>query len=191
MHKLQRVLVRLSDVFLTPESKTREQLEEGVRSYAKAMTDDYEGVVFDWRETETAGRWADEYPYRWAESPCNVIFAQDDTENFIATLKNCNEYRRGVINAHLINLKYDVGTDLETIVAGALAAENEEKGYGAYLKAPGTLYRLAEMLSDRYNDDAEIFNTAESNITYVSEALLNEIEERPTNFALVLFDMHF
>lgn len=184
MHKLQRVLVRLSDVFLTPESKTREQLEEGVRSYAKAMTDDYRGVVFDWRETVTAGRWADEYP-------CNVIFAKDDTENFISILGKCNAERQSFINGYLTELKETVGADLETIVAGALAAENKEKGYGAYLKAPGTLYRLAEMLSDRYNDDAEIFNTAEPNITYVSEALLNEIEERPTNFALVLFDMHF
>lgn len=184
MHKLQRVLVRLSDVFLTPESRTREQLVEGARSYAKEMTEYYRGLVFDWRETETAGRWADEYP-------CNVIFAQDDTENFIATLKDCNEYRRAVINAHLINLKYDVGTDLETIVAGSLAAENKKNGFDNYLRAPNSLYGLAEMLYDRYNADAEIFNTAEPNITYVSEALLNEIEEKPTNFALVLFDMHF
>lgn len=102
MHKLQRVLVRLSDVFLTPESKTREQLEEGVRSYAKAMTDDYEGVVFDWRETETAGRWADEYP-------CNVIFAKDDTENFISILGKCNAERQSFINGYLTELKETVG----------------------------------------------------------------------------------
>lgn len=191
MHKLQRVLVRLSDVVLDPESCAREELIKSARSYAKAMTDDYKGVVFNWRETETAGSWAYEYPYRWAESPCNVIFAQDDTENFIATLKNCNEYRRGVINAHLVNLKYDVGTDLETIVAGSLAAENKKNGFDNYLRAPNSLYGLAEMLYDRYNADAEIYNTTETNKTYVSEALLDEIEKRPTNFALVLFDMHF
>ena len=102
MHKLQRVLVRLSNVVPDPESCTREELIKSARSYAKAMTDDYEGVVFDWRETETAGRWAYEYP-------CNVIFAKDDTENFISILGKCNAERQSFINGYLTELKETVG----------------------------------------------------------------------------------
>ena len=73
MHVLNKVLVYKEEGFdfNVPEE---ERISEA-RSIAENETEDYCGPVYDWRETENAGRWSDEYPKQ-------VYFAQDDIDWF-------------------------------------------------------------------------------------------------------------
>ena len=77
MHVLNKVLVYKEEGFdfSVPE---KERIDEA-RSIAENETEDYCGPVYDWRETENAGRWSDEYPKQ-------VYFAQDDIDWFIAEI---------------------------------------------------------------------------------------------------------
>ena len=81
MHILVNHLVRMPTVAQQTafDEADREDTADALRRYAEDQTECFCDDAFDWRETETAGGWADEYPE-------NVLFAVDDPESFTKRL---------------------------------------------------------------------------------------------------------
>ena len=59
MHVLHKILVYNEDGF---DSMTENERISTARCIAENSTDGYFGDAYDWRETETAGAWSEEYP---------------------------------------------------------------------------------------------------------------------------------
>lgn len=62
MHILHSILVHLPGDVPADEGEAREKYLERIRSYAVDETEEFCETAYDWRETATAGGWADEYP---------------------------------------------------------------------------------------------------------------------------------
>ena len=85
MHVLHKILVYKEEGFDVTELE-QERIDEA-RSLAEYDTEKYFEEVYDWRETETAGAWSDEYPKQ-------VYFASDDIDWFINEIKEAVASRK-------------------------------------------------------------------------------------------------
>ena len=73
MHYLHKILVFIPYVIEScGEISNKSDLMNEIRVYAECETEPYYTMAFDWRETQTAGRWENEYPE-------NVLLAEDNT----------------------------------------------------------------------------------------------------------------
>ena len=79
MHYLHKILVYIPDAVTDRDNYERSELIDAIRTHAENTTEEFYQSVFDWRETDSAGSWSDEYPV-------NVLLAQDDVEQFIREL---------------------------------------------------------------------------------------------------------
>ena len=82
MHILHKILVYNEDGF---DSMAENERISSARSMAENSTDSYFGDVYDWRETETAGAWSEEYPKQ-------VYFADENLEWFINEIKESIQF---------------------------------------------------------------------------------------------------
>lgn len=184
MHYLHRILVHIPSVTnSSTETMCRTELLDNIRSYADHETEDYYQFAFDWRETDSAGRWSSEYPE-------NVILAEDDVENFIQELLLVMEARNSEIQKCLAQLKNSVGTDLEKIIQGL----QERKGLvdsknGFDCMTPYYLYCIAAHLHGNYRCDSYFYNTHEYSSCLFQDDI-DKIKENPKDWALVMFDYH-
>lgn len=78
MHYLHKILVHIPDV--DDEGENKEEIKELIRSKAEDVTENYADQTFDWRETESAGRWKGEYPEQ-------VYIAADNLDWFLKELE--------------------------------------------------------------------------------------------------------
>ena len=86
MHILNRVLVRIYNGCncLCDEICSRDEAIRAARSWAETETEDYYPRVFDWRETDTAGGWKDQYPENVLLSKENInVFTTIDLSGFL------------------------------------------------------------------------------------------------------------
>ncbi len=111
MHFLHKILVKISDAVADRELYENGELIDAVRNYAENETEAYYGRVYDWRETDSAGRWSARYPV-------NVLFADDDLDSFVCELEAAMENQRQELQFCLSEVKSSVGTDLERIAEG-------------------------------------------------------------------------
>ena len=182
MHVLNKVLVYKEEGFdfNAPEE---ERIDEA-RSIAENETEDYCGPVYDWRETDTAGRWSDEYPKQ-------VYFAQDDIEWFIAEINEALNSQRLELNTYMKELKEKMGTDLEKVVSvlmgDAQSSENNNTANGFLSFA---LLKIAKLVYGDYNCDSYIYSTADHTARIWPEDI-EQIKQEPNKWAMVMFDYHF
>jgi len=182
MHVLNKVLVYKEEGFdfTAPEE---ERIDEA-RSIAENETEDYCGPVYDWRETDTAGRWADEYPKQ-------VYFAQDDIEWFIAEINEAINSQKLELNTYMKELKEKVGTDLEKIVSMLMGdtqpadGNNSANGFLSF-----ALLKIARLVYGDYNCDSYIYSTADNSARIYPEDI-EHIKQEPNKWAMVMFDYHF
>ena len=182
MHVLNKVLVYKEEGFdfNLPEE---ERIDEA-RSIAEDETEDYCGPVYDWRETETAGRWSDEYPKQ-------VYFAQDNMEWFIAEINEALKSQRHELDFYLTEFKQKMGTDIEKsipILMGDVQDIEISKhviDYSAF-----ALRMVANIASGKYNCDSYIFN-AKSSTARIDKEDIEQIKQEPNKWAIVMFDYHY
>ena len=117
MHALHKILVYIPEVVSNPENYTREELIKEIRNYAVMNTEQFYFSVFDYRETETAGRWQSRYPL-------NVLFAKDNKTRFLQELSTTKDSQHERILDNLSHLKEMVGTDLVEIILENLPYEH-------------------------------------------------------------------
>ena len=155
----------------------REDTADALRRYAEDQTECFCDDAFDWRETETAGGWADEYPE-------NVLFAVDDPESFTKRLVEIRNRQKETINWYLGQVMAGCETtDLAEIV-------EKLKEPDSSFMARRCLCGLANELDGRFTFKSEFYNCEDAEAT-VTDETLEQIRCNPEEWAIVLFDHHF
>lgn len=150
MHVLVNHLVRIPTVArqTTFDEADREDTADALRRYAEDQTECFCDDAFDWRETETAGGWADEYPE-------NVLFAADAPEAFTKRLVEIRNRQKETINSYLRQVIENCGTtNLAEIV------EKCKESDGGFM-ARENLCGLANELDGRFTFNGEFYGTSE------------------------------
>ena len=184
MHVLHRVLVNLYEcmslINLPPykgedyikASAWRKNAIESAKSRAEVLTEDFINDVFDWRETETAGRWTCDYPE-------NVILSSENLEKFVTELKRALEIQQSEIDHCLAEIKRkDI---CELVEAERRNTHGMESFY---------LLQLAELLYGKYTIDSGFYDTARYSAK-ITEETIEEVKKSPNDWALVFFDYHY
>ncbi len=182
MHVLNKVLVYKEEGFdfNAPE---KERIDEA-RSIAENDTEDYCGPVYDWRETENAGRWSDIYPKQ-------VYFASDNMDWFLAEITDAIKSQRQELDTYMKELKEKMGTDLEKIIPilmGDVELPTDSKYANGFLSF--ALWKVARLAYGEYNCDSYIYNTADHTARIWPEDI-EQIKQEPNKWAMVMFDYHF
>ena len=110
MHILHKILVYNEDGF---DGMLEKERISTARCMAENSTDSYFGDVYDWRETETAGAWSEEYPKQ-------VYFADENLEWFINEIKESVQSQKAEIACYMERIKSKNGTDFEVLINGLL-----------------------------------------------------------------------
>lgn len=173
MHCLHKILVHVPDYVENDESLD-EQKEE-IRAAAEFGTEDFFEDVFDWRETDSAGRWQEEYPKQ-------VYLASDDTDWFIKELLAVKSMQEGDIESCITQLRKTSGLDLE-----AIRKKIDEQGCGSMTAY--YLLHLSKLLYGKYDFESGFYNLRDGTAK-VSEEIIEEIKSKPKDWALVMFDYH-
>lgn len=184
MHCLHRILVYIPEVADDVKNTNKAELIDLIRSCAEERTEDYYEQVFDWRETDTAGRWEDMYPE-------NVIFAKDNPEQFIKELTECLSLQKSEIESDFAQLKCTVGTDLEQIKEGLWNRKSYDDKQGKCTNMTAYYLRnISKLLYGEYTFDSGFYNSHEYTARlYQSD--IEEISKNPNDWALVMFDYHY
>lgn len=184
MHYLHKILVHIPEVTNQAESAdNKDTLVQKIRNYAENETESFYQKAFDWRETDSAGRWSNEYPV-------NVIFAADDIERFVTELTTAMENQNAESHICLTQLKESVGTNLEEIVQGLqgrYSCDDSKNGFS--FMTPYYFYCLAAQLYGEYRSDSYFYNTLEHS-SCIFQKDIDQIRENPEYWALVMFDYH-
>lgn len=169
MHALHRILVKLEE---------KDESIDEIRDFAESETQDCHNS-YDWRETETAGRWESEYP-------CNVILGRDEPDKIIEELLVVRKHQENVLNHHIVCLKeYCPSMNLEDIINTHPRSNFGEGGW-----IPYHLRCIANYLSGVYDFDSAFFNTEDCD-SIINDELVKEVKNKPEDWAIVLFDCHF
>lgn len=183
MHYLHKILVYIPDLPINTTTYDKDALIDEIRHYAENTTDEYHMKAFDWRDTDSAGRWSDDYPE-------NVIFAKDDIDRFIREVNQAVEAQKLEIYACLAQLENTIGIDLKKIVSGILSRDSYlESKDGVDCMTAYYLYCISAHLNGEYRFDSYIFDAHK----YTSRVFPNNIahiKENPEKWALVMFDYH-
>ncbi len=184
MHCLHKILVYIPDVEKECGKTDRTELMDEIRSHAEDRTESYYEQAYDWRETDTAGRWEDVYPN-------NVILASDDSDRFVKELEECLLSQKREIDEGYAQIKNTVGTDLTEIINGIWNMRDySDKQDGFTNMTAYYLHHISDLLYGDYNHDSMFYNAHEyTGRIYQSD--IEEVKKTPENWALVMFDYHF
>lgn len=183
MHALHRILVHIPD--LDVEGLSKRELREAIRSKAECDTEDYYGQAFDWRETDSAGRWSDEFKKQ-------VYIAADNIDWFIDQLERTLAIQKGEIDNSLAQIVAPCGIDLKQIVNGLWSIDEmyDKKSPGFNSYTAYYLSKIGKLLHGEYTFDSQFFNTsAYTARLYKSD--IDQVKADPKNWALVMFDYHY
>lgn len=184
MHFLHKILVKISDAVADRERYNNDELIDAIRTYAENETESYCGQAYDWRETDSAGRWAAEYPV-------NVLFADDDLDSFVHELEAAMQNQRMEMYRRLGEVKNSVGTDLERIAEGLAERKRAWRGEGGFNNMTAfCLHCVAAHLYGEYRCDSYFYNTHEWT-AFIYPEDIEDVKAAPSDWALVLFDYNY
>lgn len=184
MHCLHKILVYIPDVDKEYEKADKTDLMDSIRLYAETETESYYEQAYDWRETDTAGRWEDVYPN-------NVILAADDSDRFVKELEECLLSQKNEIDEGYAQIKNTVGTDLTEIINGIWNMKDySDKQNGFTNMTAYYLHHISDLLYGDYNFDSMFYNAHEyTGRIYLSD--IDDVKKNPEEWALVMFDYHY
>lgn len=181
MHYLHKILVNVAEL---KKQEGHKPSREDIRYFAESSTEDYYNQVFDWRETESAGRWKDEYPKQ-------VYFAKDNLEWFLKELEYVLASQKDEIDNCLKNITEKCGTDLNALVNGLWdITDMYDKTHAGYNDFTAYyLSKLGKLLHGEYISDSMFFN-ASACTARLYQNDIEQIKAAPQDWALVMFDYH-
>ena len=183
MHYLHKILVYIPDAVTDRDNYERSELIDAIRTHAENTTEEFYQSVFDWRETDSAGSWSDEYPE-------NVLLAQDDVDQFIRELFGARNSQFDEIQYSLEQLENTVGTDLKHIAEHIIQKRKYlEEADGFSVMTPYYLHCVAALLHGEYRSNSYFYNTHDYTAFLYPEDI-NAIKKSPADWALVMFDYH-
>ncbi len=171
MHMLHRILVHK----VNQQEGDRNDVIADARYDAESQTERYADRVYDWRETDSAGRWADIYPE-------NVMLSSDSLQKFISELEDVRNYQVGEILRYAKRIREQGFDSVEKLVA---CYQQGEVGRIPYWE----LKQLAEFLYGEYTFDSGFFNIYQWDARVTAETI-EEVTKSPNEWALVMFDYH-
>ena len=183
MHILHKILVYKEDGFEKIESE-QERIDEA-RSLAEYDTEKYFEDVYDWRETDTAGSWSDEYPKQ-------VYFATDDLDWFINEINEAVDSQKAEVARYMEEIKSNNGTDLESIVSILMDNNLQPDAPSARFSSATSfaLLKLSRLVYGDYDCDSGIYNLASSSARIYNQDI-ERIKQEPNKWAMVMFDYHY
>ena len=156
MHYVHKILIKT-------DSKDKDE----IRDQAVEETEQFWNTVYDWRETDTAGRWSDEYPD-------NVILGSENLDALIKAIENSKQSQDAEKEWYYRNLK---STDLKDIEK---SEDHMDKFY---------LLQLAKLIYGEYDSDSYFYNCYEGSST-IDDNLFQWIRDNADSVALVIMDIH-
>lgn len=169
MHALHKILVRVDD-----KDADRKEIIATARAEAQELTEEFYDRAFDWRETDTAGRWDDMYPE-------NVLLSKDGIDEFVRELEAVRNYQHDQITMCVQQIN-KVSTDLKTIVENNI---DVVQNHGILFE----IKLLAELLSGDYVFDSGFFDS-DWYSAKLTDGTIDKVKKDPDGWALVLFDYH-
>lgn len=183
MHYLHKILVYIPDAIPDQTGMSRDDLLNAIRTHASDETEGFYGTVYDWRETESAGRWTQQYPI-------NVLLAEEGTERFLKELSEVKNGQTDEIQFCMDCLEKTVGTDLKCI--SEIVQKRQESTQvleGVDFMTTYYLRHIATLLYGEYCSDSCFYNTYQCTAC-LYPADMDEIKRVPADWALVMFDYH-
>ena len=176
MHALHKILVRIDgDGIHETDGMSREEIMDNARDSAASATEDFT-QVYDWRETETAGRWENAYPR-------NVIFSADDIDSFINEIMDCKKEQDAEIEVCAKRIRESIGCmDLNQIIDRNM---DEVRNHSLLFE----LKLIAELLAGDYVFDSMFFD-ADFYTAKITKGTIDKVRKNPDDWALVMFDCH-
>lgn len=178
MHALHKILVYIPNVTIGDDFD-REDLIEAIRDQAVSDTECYEGVVFDLRNTDTAGNWSEDFP-------CNVLLSKDNYDVFISEIYDSCERQRMLYESTLSKIKMLVGYNIFESGSKVFGVNsNLESNYDLSYR----LGILGDLAGGHYTFESEFYDTNASTAK-ITENTINLVRDDPNNWALVMFDYY-
>ncbi len=176
MHSLHKILVHVPDC--VDLSAPWDEKKEEIRSYAETATEEYYEQAFDWRETDCAGRWEDEYPEQ-------VYLASENIDWFLKELSEVRQGQEGEMNYRLEQLKESDGLSIRELCDKLNDKSETYSSLEAY-----NLLQLSKLTYGEYDFDSGFYDSHNCTAKIFNGTIEN-IKSNPENWALVMFDYHF
>lgn len=180
MHSLHKILVNLKQF----GPATPEELIRNARLRAEAETSEYADTAFDWRDTATAGRWAEEYPV-------NVMLGGSEPERIVKELEEAKSLQEGEMNEHFDNLGKAATCSLVDLKKAVF--EHEEiagKSSTRFSSVGYSLKCIGRLLSGDYYFSSYFYDT-DSYTALITQETIQKVNACPSDWALVFFDYHY
>ncbi len=173
MHMLHTILVdRLTFSSFYPDAEGDPFDEDRIRSVAFSCTAEFQGSVFDWRVTQTAGRWSSVYE-------TNVWKGEDHPGKIPELLEQIRSCHRDQEKA-CIDF---IGNALYTIDQGSADPDLAYDALEAFTF-------LLEIKSGKYNFRSGFYDTG-TGTSRITDELIEAVREKPEEYAAVFFDCHW
>lgn len=186
MHSLNRILVNIKELLGDTTDMNRSEIINRVRDYAEQETECFYEDAYDWRETDTAGRWQSEYPE-------NVLLGSEDPERLLEEIADCEAAQREERDNNLSMLggyAFMPLNDLIPLLWTQSDTKSEKDEGFAVEMASYYIKNLAKLLSGEYFYNSLFYNTDEYTAR-ISRDTHKKIQESPKDWAIVVFDQHF
>lgn len=175
MHSLHKILVYVPNCADT--NTPWDEKKEEIRSYAELVTEDYSERVFDWRETDCAGRWQEIYPDQ-------VYLASDDIEWFVKELSESRQAQERDMNYRLEQLNEYDGFSIRELCDKVKEKSETHSTLDAY-----HLLQLSKLIYGEYDFDSGFYDSY-NYTARVFKRTIEMVKNNPENWALVMFDYH-
>ncbi len=185
MHYLHKILVHIPSATDAETDLSKAEILSAVIDHARSETESYYERAFDWREDESAGRWADTYPQ-------TAYIAADDLEWFLKELAEVEVWQKSEIDSCLEELYATGITDLRELSEKLWSRDGKDYSVRTGVNEMTAYYLrcLAQHLYGEYRCDSSFFNTRDYTARlYKSD--IEEIKQNPSEWALVMFDYHY
>ena len=170
MHDLYTILVNIKDL---EKRIGRAPTKDDIRYFAEDITEEHYGILFDYRETDTAGAWEDLYPD-------NVILGSDNSDRVTEELVKLDQQRKNII-------KYNASQIFGKLHTSAITMEHiEAMAKDKHGEVSLHLRYLGEILNGKCTTEVGFWDTTMYSSFVDLERYLPNIED----YALVYFDYH-
>ncbi len=185
MHYLHKILVHIPSATDAEPDAPKEDILRDVISHAKSETEGFYERAFDWREDDSAGRWADTYPQ-------TAYIAADDLEWFLKELAEVETSQKCEIDFCLEQIYATGVTDLKELSEKLWSREAKDYSVRTGVTEMTAYYLrcLAQHLYGEYRCDSYFYNTKDYT-AHLYKSDIETIKQNPSEWALVMFDYHY
>lgn len=167
MMTTHKLLIKIS-----PSTDRGDMINEA-RIMAANATEQYEGIVFDWRDITSAEGYEE-----------NVLLGEEHPEKLIAELQDSLDIQRHTIQHHLAMLQ-EISPDIGELVRQYYDGDTSISGNIAW-----RLLRLGETLNGEYTAESEFFD-AYRFTSKITQGTIDDVKANPKEWALAYFSCHY